>query len=122
MVRHRMAGRFARNAVRGLLRGVLVLTALGVAAPASANLVIIPTFGSSITSDPNAATIENTINAAIAQYEAIFADPITVNITFQEGLGLGSSITQIVQVPYASFRTALIADQTTANDATAVAT
>src|SRR5262249_22081459 len=51
---------------------------------AALGLKINPTFDSSITSDPNAATIMNTINAAIAVYEANFRDQITVNITFKE--------------------------------------
>src|SRR5258707_434566 len=50
-------------------------------------LVINPTFASNITSDPNAATIEATINRAIQAYESSFSDNITVNITFQEGDG-----------------------------------
>ena len=58
-----------------------------------ANLVIVPTFASNIASDPNAATIEATINQVIAIYKASFSDSVTVNITFQEmsgGLGMSS--------------------------------
>jgi len=53
-------------------------------ASAHANLVIKATFDSTITSDPNAAVIESTINSVIALYEASFSDPITVTITFHE--------------------------------------
>src|SRR5512136_2167591 len=42
-------------------------------APAYSNLVIQPTFDSTITSDPDAAVIEATINSVIALYEANFS-------------------------------------------------
>ena len=87
-----------------------------------ANLIINPTFDSSITSLPDAAAVESTINSAIGFYENTFADPITVNITFQNTtLGLGSSSTFFSTVGYTSYLTALTADATTANDATALA-
>src|SRR5207248_6835854 len=56
-----------------------------VSSPARANLTIVPTFDSSITSDPNAAAIEAGINAAIGRVESHILNPLTVNITFQEG-------------------------------------
>jgi hypothetical protein len=100
---------------------------LGKAAPAvgaphavSAGLHIVPTFDVSITSDPNAAAIEATINAAIANIESQFSDPITVNITFQKAAGLGSSSTFFGILPYAQFLAALKADAKTSDDATAV--
>src|SRR2546423_7346079 len=46
-------------------------------------LIISPTFDSSITNDPNAAAIEAMINRAIAIYESLFSDPITVSILFR---------------------------------------
>src|SRR5262249_24163574 len=64
-------------------------------------LSINPTFDSSITSLPNASAIEATINRTIAAYEAIFADNITVNITFKDKTtGLGSSNGVSVSEPY----------------------
>jgi hypothetical protein len=85
-------------------------------------LKINPTFDSSITSDPNAATIMNTINSAIAVYEAKFNDQITVNITFKEKTtGLGGSFTILGTIPYSSYLSALQSHATTANDATALA-
>src|SRR5215472_4983026 len=57
----------------------------------SGGLQINATFDASITGDPNGAAIEAAINTAIANIESQFSDPITVNITFQEGGGLGSS-------------------------------
>jgi len=61
-------------------------------------LNIVATFDSSITSNPNAASIENTINTAITFYESILttetAAPINVSIDFQNiNTGLGQSQT-----------------------------
>ena len=55
------------------------------AAPAqpSAGLIINGVFDSSITSDPNAAAIEAAFNAAVARYQLMFTDPITVKILFR---------------------------------------
>ena len=50
---------------------------------AQANIIINPTFDSSITSDPNAAAIVATIEGAITMYEADITTPITVNITYE---------------------------------------
>jgi hypothetical protein len=69
-----------------------------------AGLVINPTFDSTITNDPNAATIEATINRAIAAYESFISDSITVNITFQEvTTGLGASNGVSYSVPYQTY-------------------
>ena len=92
------------------------------AGPAQGNLVINATFDSTITGDPNAATIESTINSAIALYEASFSDPVTVTINFQEmagGLGQNSSYF-IPGVPYSTFRAMLATAATTANDTNAL--
>ena len=43
-------------------------------------LVISPTFDSSITGNPNSAAIQSMINQAIAIYQSLFNDPITVEI------------------------------------------
>lgn len=106
------------------VRPPMLLTALALtlpaAAPAWANFVITPIFDSSITSDPNAASIEGTINTAISGYEALFSDPINVAIKFQEGGGLGGSSTFFANVSYSTFLTALNGDKTTAADATAM--
>jgi hypothetical protein len=86
-----------------------------------ASLIINPTFGPSITGDGNAAAIEGAINSAISAYEANFADPITVNITFNEMAGgLGQSSTSFFNISYASYLAALTADSKTADDATAI--
>jgi hypothetical protein len=88
----------------------------------SAGLIINPIFDTTITSDPNAVAIENTINAAIANIESMFSDPITVTINFAEmSSGLGQSNTYLYNIGYTSFLAALKADATTSDDATAVA-
>ena len=80
------------------------------ATPASA-LIITPTFGSSITGLGNAAAVEATINSAIANFESIFTDPITVKITFNGmSSGLGQSSTAFGSVTTAQYMAALIAD------------
>ena len=98
------------------------IVALILSPQARANMVITPTFDVSITSDANAAAIEATINSAIQIYQSVFADPITVNITFQEmSSGLGQSSFSFFSVSYASYRAALVADAKTPDDATALA-
>lgn len=84
----------------GLPAGLVLILA---ATPGWANLVITPTFDGSITSDPNASSIEATINAAIGIFESIYSTPIDVPIYFQEGGGLGESNFIYYQVPYDLF-------------------
>ena len=105
-----------------VLAASLTTVLLGHAAPARANLVIIPTYASSITNDPQAATIESTIQSAINVYQSTFTNPITVNITFQEGGGLGGSSTYLALTPYANYLAALAAHNTSADQMTAHAT
>jgi hypothetical protein len=93
-------------------------------------LVINATFDSSITADANAAAIEAMVNNAISVYHSLFSDPITVSILFRYSTTLpdGSSLpagavslseTGLYAVPWHAYVNALIADATTANDATA---
>jgi hypothetical protein len=84
-------------------------------------LTIVPTFDSTITGDSQAATIEATINSAIAVYQATYSDAVTVKITFVEtNTGLGFSSTFGGTVSYSSYRSALLSHATTIDDATAV--
>jgi hypothetical protein len=107
----------AARGVRLVIPIVMFVTVLALAAsPAYADLalVITPTYDSSITSDPNAATIEATINSAIQYYEHTFtthtAIPVNVLIEFQEmASGLGESTTGFFNVSYSNFLTALTA-------------
>lgn len=81
------------------------------AVPARADIVIIPTFASSIASDPNAAFIEATINQAIGVYEATISTPITVSIEYEEmGSGLGESTTYYGTIAYSLYLAALQAN------------
>lgn len=89
---------------------------------AFANLVINPTWDTSITSNGNSAQIQATINQAIAFYNTNFSDAITVDITFKvANTGLGSSNTGFIFDTYSNFRTKLGADGSTADDTTALA-
>ncbi len=88
---------------------------------AGAGLLIVPTFDTTITSDANAATIEATINNVIGEYEAVFTDPITIYITFQEmSSGLGQSSTYLTSLPYSTVRNELVSGASTNNDTTAL--
>ena len=88
----------------------------GSAIPAGASIIspltITPTFDSSITSDPNAASIEASIDAAISFYTTTLTtatvSPIDVTIDFKEGGGLGASSTTLYKVTYQSFINALV--------------
>ena len=50
---------------------------------AATGLIIIPTFDCSIINDPNSAAIQAMISRAIAIYESLFSDPITIQILFR---------------------------------------
>ena len=91
-------------------------------APLPPGLTILPVFDSTITSDPNAATIESTIRSACAVYQSAFSDPITVSVTFKEMTsGLGQSSWSYYTFSYSTFRSALVTEATTPDDATALA-
>lgn len=92
------------------------------AASPSGHLTIIPTFDSTITSDPQAAAIETTIKSAISAYQLNFSDNVTVTITFEEmGSGLGLSSWYYDNFAYSSYLSALNSHATTADDSTALA-
>lgn len=90
--------------------------------PGRANLIISPTFDSTITSDPHAAAIEGAINTAISSFESDIATNITVNITFKEmSSGLGETQFSLYSVPYSTFYSALHASETSSVDSLALA-
>jgi hypothetical protein len=96
--------------------------AAGATLPASAGLTINAFFDSTITSDPNAAAIENAINTAIANVQSMISDPIVVTINFATMTsGLGQSDTYYDNLLYSTFLAALKADAKTSDDATAIA-
>jgi hypothetical protein len=89
--------------------------------PIPSGLTIVPSFDSSITSDANAATIEATINAAIAVYRQNFSDPVTAYVVFKEmNSGLGQSAWGYVTESYSDYRAALVSHATTSDDAAAI--
>ena len=114
---------------RVALPAVLVALSMVCVMPADADVAlnIIPTFDSSITSDPHAAAIEATINSAINFYETTFTThtpaQIGVTIDFQEmSGGLGESTTGSYKETYTNFITNLkAASSGDATDTTALA-
>ena len=54
---------------------------------AATGLIINPTFDCSIINDPNSAAIQAMIMRAIAIYESLFSDPITIQILFRYSTG-----------------------------------
>lgn len=96
----------------------------------SSGLVILPSFDSSITSDPRANAIQAMIISAIDAYQQLFADPITVSIRFRfstvyadgspiNPIQVGSSDSTSYPREWNTYITALKADAKTASDATA---
>src|SRR2546428_12365433 len=118
----------AYNAV-GISGDANVMTAT---TTSGAGLIINATFDTSITNKPNAAAIEAMINQAIAIYESLFSDPVTVSILFRysttqpNGAPLGTGIAQstfvIYPIPWNTYISALEADAKTGSDTTANAT
>jgi hypothetical protein len=95
---------------------------LGSSLPAQAQLIINPIWDSTITSDPNASLIEGTIDSAINVYKNDISTPITVNINFAEVTsGLGQSSTYYGTVGYSTYRSALAAVATSADQLSALA-
>jgi phage-related baseplate assembly protein len=93
-------------------------------------LVITPTFDTSITGNPNSAAIQSMINQAVALYQPLFSDPITVHIYFRysntevNGTPLPAGVLArsnfvVYSVPWTTYINALTADATTANDTSA---
>jgi hypothetical protein len=82
---------------------------------ANADILIDPTFDSSITSDPNA-TIESAIDQAISRFESSIETPITVKIDFQETSGgLGESNSGFNEISYSQYRSDLVNNMTSTN-------
>lgn len=89
---------------------------------ANANLTILPTYLSGITSRPDAAQIEATIQQAINVYQAKIADNVTVKMSFNDmSSGGGFSGNTYILVSYRDLRSHLASHATSADDATALA-
>ena len=109
----------------GASSGSIVKTAT--TAATTSGLVINPTFDSSILNDPNSAAIQSMINQTIAIYQALFNDPVTIQIRFRyattapDGTPLPAGrISQsdfvIYMRQWSTFINALRTDATTSND------
>lgn len=115
-------GAIHRSAHRGqfsrLLAFVPVVAALCMASlPAHAGLTFTTTFDGNYN-----ATAKATIATGLAEYGALFNDNVNVTLDFiSSGNGLGSSSTYSFDVGYLAYHNALIADATSAVDATALA-
>jgi hypothetical protein len=86
---------------------------LGLAPSAFAQLVITPTFDSSITGNANAAAIEGAINTAISTVGGLYSNSVTLPVTFTykpDTVDLGHSLTTFYGVSYNQYITALKAD------------
>ena len=78
------------------------------------DLLIIPTFDSSISGNANAAAIEGAINTAITTTEGLYSNSVTLNVTFKYNPdvpgNLGRSFETFFGVSYNQYITALRAD------------
>ena len=84
-------------------------------------LTIDPTYDSSVTGLSYFSQVQSAVNYAIGQYQALYSDPITINITISATTGiLGESNTKLQLADYTTVRNALIADAKTTNDATSI--
>ena len=88
------------------------------------SLTIVPTFDSSITSDPNSAAMIAGINAAIQDFQTNYTDSLTVRIQFvnDTSISLGQSSTWSSDYTYAGYVAAIRSTATSVNDANALGT
>jgi hypothetical protein len=89
------------------------------------SLVINPTFDSTVTSLSNAAQVEAAFNYAAQQYENLFSNPITLNITVKASAGTSvfgeSGFAYTYSYSYQQIRSALLANSQTTASAAAIA-
>src|SRR5438309_1392392 len=95
---------------------------------ASSGLIINATFDGSITRNPNAAAIEAAINRAIAIFESLFSDRLTIPILFRYSTkgadgsplaGVSQSEFAVYPITWSAYINALAADSRSSNDFTA---
>lgn len=104
---------FRKSLVPGLLAGAVA----AFAAPMQAQAL---TIHASYNEGALSGAATNVINTAIQFYQTTFSDPITVNIDFHNmSSGLGASLWAFYNPSYSTYRNALVADATSADDATA---
>src|SRR5580658_1913274 len=104
-----------------LLSFLSLAAAFGLATPGF-SLVIVPTFDSSITNDPNGPAMKAAINAAIQTLQTNIADNFTVYIHFTNdpSVSLGQSQTWGGSYLYAAYLAALKSSAADANDTNAI--
>jgi hypothetical protein len=83
-------------------------------------LTIVPTFAASIKHDSHATEIEAAIRAGINQIDSLFSNEITVPILFEEGSGLGTSLSGYGDITYSQWKAALAVNASDANQLLAV--
>lgn len=100
---------------RMLLGSAIAAAALVFGQSAARAVTIHATFDGTVTGAEQTA-----FNYAAAQYQSLYSDPITINISVTSQVGiLGQSTTNLQTTTYGALRTALIGDSKTANDAIA---
>ena len=105
--------------IRRRLLSIMVVTVTTFLIPAPAQALVI---NASYDEGSLSAAVTSVINTAIGFYQNTFADNITVNIDFHNMTsGLGASLIPIYTTSYASYKTQLTLDATSANDKTALA-
>lgn len=107
---------------RAVYAGALALVLTVLPWPVHA-LVINVTYDSSVTGAANATQIESAYNLVVANFETLYTNPITVNITvYWGGSGFGNSQTELVGNPsYSQLTSALKAGATTPEDTNTIA-
>lgn len=108
---------------RGIIYAVTLAVALIVLSWPARAMVINVTYDSSVTSAANAAQIEAAYNLVAQNFETLYTNPITVNITvYWGGSAFGSSNFQLYgYYAYSEITSALQAAETTPEDSIAVA-
>jgi len=101
--------RIPRPRIRGAALFTLVGLGLAAAPAARAQLNIVPTYDSSITSDPNGAAMQQTIQKALDYYRNTVSSPITLHITFKadQTISLGQANSSVITVDYSAYVAAL---------------
>jgi hypothetical protein len=91
----------------GISRAALLVAAFGVIASTQAHALTIDA-----TYDPSVPLAAQTaFNQVVSIYDSLYSNPVTVNINVTFGnTGLGQSLTEFVDVSYADWRSAMLAD------------
>ena len=105
------------------LRRVLFAAATFTVATTHAGVTITPVYDTSFTLQPNFATLQATVNNAIAIYASNMGDNLTlaINFKFDPLIGGAQSEYASVNFSYTDYRNALVLKATTANDAIVLA-